>query len=78
MEKTTNKKKTSFYKTSQLNSKSDLIIILKKQISNYIIEKNYKIRTPMIFIGNGLNIFDNKSNYKIPWNFLLAKKKNKK
>jgi len=73
--KTTNKEKTSFYKTSQLNSKSDLIVILNKQISNYIIEENYKIKTPMIFIANELNIFDNKSSYKIPGNFLLAKKK---
>jgi hypothetical protein len=29
----------------------------------------------MIFLGDNLNIFDNKSSYKIPGNFLLAKKK---
>ena len=73
--KTPTKQKTSFNKILQLKYKSDLIVILDKKINNYIIEENYKIKTPTIFLGNDLNIFDNKSSYKIPGNFLLAKKK---
>jgi len=62
-------------KILQLKNKNDLIVILHKQISNYIIKESYKTRTPIISLGSELNIFDNKSSYKIPGNFVLAKKK---
>lgn len=69
------KRKTSYNKTSQFKNKSDLIVILDKHINTHVIEENYKTRTPILFLGSDLNIFDNKSSYKIPGNFVLAKKK---
>ena len=68
-------KETSYNKTSKLKNKYNLIVILDKQINNDIINEGYKTKTPIIFLGSSLNIFDIKSSYKIPGNFSLAKKK---
>lgn len=61
------------HKTSNL--KNNLIVILDKQINNDILTESYQTKTPIIFLGSNLNIFNIKSNYKIPGNFVLAKKK---
>lgn len=72
----TNSTKRSLYdKTSKLKDKNNLIVILDKQIKNGIIAEGYKAKTPIIFLGSSLDIFDVRSSYKIPGNFLLAKKK---
>ena len=68
-------KESSYNKTPTLKNKNNLIVILDKQINNNIITESYKTKTPIIFLGSSLNIFDIKSSYKIPGNFLLAKKK---
>ena len=65
----------SLKETSKLKNKYNLIVILDKQINNDIINEGYKNKTPIIFLGSSLNIFDIKSSYKIPGNFSLAKKK---
>jgi ribosomal protein S2 len=69
------RKKSSYNKTSKLKNKNNLIVVIDKQINNDIITEGYKTKTPIIFLGSCLNIFDVKSSYKIPGNFLLAKKK---
>ena len=62
-------------KTSNLKNKNNLIVILDKQINNDILTEGYQTKTPIIFLGSNLDIFNIKSNYKIPGNFVLAKKK---
>jgi ribosomal protein S2 len=61
--------------TLKFKKNNNLTVILDKEIKNHIITESFKTKTPVIFLGNSLNIFDIKSNYKIPGNFLLAKKK---
>jgi ribosomal protein S2 len=68
-------KKSSYNKTPKLKNKHHLIIICDKQINNNILSEGYKTKTPIIFLGSNLDIFNIKSSYKIPGNFLLAKKK---
>ena len=58
-----------------LKIKKDLIVILDKLINTNIIKESYNTKTPIIFLGDNLNIFNNKLNYKIPGNFLINKKK---
>lgn len=72
---TNSAKKTLYNKTSKLKNKNNLIVIFDKQINDDIVTEGYKTKIPIIFLGNNLNIFDVKSSYKIPGNFLLAKKK---
>ena len=72
---TNSTKKSSYNKTSKLKNKNNLMVILDKQIKNDIITEGYKAKTPIIFLGISLDIFDVRSSYKIPGNFLLAKKK---
>lgn len=72
----TNPKKKIFdNKILRVRKTNNLIVILDKQVKQDILTENYKSRTPVIFLGGDLNIFDIKSNYKIPGNFLLTKKK---
>lgn len=81
----TNKQDQPFFSRLQKQNVSDitlkfkknnsLIVILDKNIKNDAITESYKTKIPVIFLGRDLNIFDVKSNYKIPGNFLLAKKK---
>ena len=68
-------KKSSYDKTPKLKNKHNLIVICNKQINNSILSEGYKTKTPIIFLGSNLDIFNIKSSYKIPGNFLLAKKK---
>ena len=68
-------KESSYDKTSNLKNKNNLIVILDKQINNDILTECYQTKTPIIFLGSNLDIFNIKSNYKIPGNFVLANKK---
>ena len=68
-------KKSSYNQTPKLKNKHHLIVICGKQINNNILSEGYKAKIPIIFLGSNLDIFNIKSSYKIPGNFLLAKKK---
>lgn len=61
--------------SSKLKKNNNLIVVLDKQIKNDIITECNKTKTPIILLGSHLDIFDIRSSYKIPGNFLLAKKK---
>lgn len=65
----------SYSKISKLKNAINLIVVIDKEISNDIMIEGYKTKTPIIFLGSNLNIFDVEPSYKIPGNFLLAKKK---
>lgn len=58
-----------------LQWKSNLIVILDKSVNNNIIKKNYKLKIPIIFLGNDLNTLCTQSSYKIPGDFLSHKRK---
>jgi ribosomal protein S2 len=62
-------------KTPKLKNNYNLIVICGKQTNNNILSESYKTKTPIIFLGSNLDIFNIKSSYKIPGNFILANKK---
>lgn len=68
-------KKNTYQTALKLRKKYNLIVILDREIKGDVITESHKTKIPVIFLGSNLNIFDMKSNYKIPGNFLLAKKK---
>lgn len=64
-----------FMSKKPLQWKNNLIVILDKSVNSNIIKKNYKLKIPIIFLGNDLNALCKQSSYKIPGNFLFYKKK---
>lgn len=62
-------------KIIQLKKKSDLIVIIDQEIDLKAIEESYKARTPVIALNSDLNLFNYKTNYKVPGNFIISKNK---
>lgn len=60
-------------KILQLKKKSDLILIMDKELNNKALEESFKSQIPVITLNSDLNIFNNKINYKVPGNFILSK-----
>lgn len=59
----------------QLKNKSDLIVIMDQKLDQIALEESYSSKIPVISLNNNLNIFDFKSNYKVPGNFIFSKNK---
>lgn len=59
----------------QLKKKSDLIVIIDKNLDLIALEEGYSSKIPTIVLNSGLNPFDSKSNYKVPGDFVLYKNK---
>jgi ribosomal protein S2 len=58
-----------------LRKKNDLIVILDSSSNQNVLKEAYATEIPTISLNNSLDIFDEKSDYKIPGNFLFTKKK---
>lgn len=59
----------------QLKKKSDLIVIMDQELDFKALEEGYKSKIPVITLNSDLNIFNNKTNYKVPGNFVISKNK---
>jgi hypothetical protein len=59
----------------QLKKKSDLIVIMDQELDFKALEEGYKSKIPVITLNSDLNIFNNKTNYKVPGNFIISKNK---
>lgn len=70
-----NKQTLSPFQTLKSKIKYNLIVILEKLTDSNIINESYKKKIPIVSIGDDLNIFNNKLNYKVPGNFAFRKKK---
>jgi ribosomal protein S2 len=77
--------KSNFKQESQLNKiskqllelkkKSDLVVIIDQLLETKALEESYTAKLPIISLNNDLDIFDDKSNYKVPGNFVSSKSK---
>lgn len=71
------KEKNILTKISQrlLNFKkrSDLVVILDKNLNFVALDESYKSKIPIISLNNSLNPFDLGSDYKVPGDFLVSK-----
>lgn len=72
-----NKSQHSSHKISKrlinLKKKIDLIVILDYEFNNEILKESYLAKIPTITLNTKLDIFNLKSNYKVPGNFIHAK-----
>jgi hypothetical protein len=59
----------------QLKEKSDLVVIFDQELDNKALEESYTSRIPVISLNSFLNIFDIKSSYKVPGNYISPKNK---
>ena len=57
----------------QLKKKSDLVVVMDKDVDVDALKESYTSRTPVISLNNYLSQFDLKSSYKVPGNFILQK-----
>jgi hypothetical protein len=57
----------------KLKNKSNLVIIMDKDLDKKASEESYSSRLPVISLNSDLNPFDIKSSYKIPGNFIGSK-----
>lgn len=59
----------------KLKNKSNLVVIIDKNLDQKVLEESYSARLPVISLNSDLNPFDLKSSYKIPGNFPFSKNK---
>ena len=59
----------------KLKNKSDLIVIMDQEFEIKALEEGYISKIPVISLNSDLNIFDKKSNYKVPGNLVSPKHK---
>lgn len=58
-----------------LKKKIDLIVVMDKELNQIPLNESYNSKLPIISLNNDLNMFENKTSYKIPGNFLHIKNK---
>ena len=59
----------------KLKKKSDLVVIVDQMLETKALEESYTSKLPVISINSDLNIFDEKSSYKVPGNLVYSKHK---
>lgn len=73
------KKNTNLTKISQkilqLKKKSDLVVLMNKNLDNIALEESYSSKLPVISLNSELSPFDFKSSYKVPGDLSFYKLK---
>lgn len=65
----------TYKKLLKLKNSINLIVIINEGFNKAVSNESYLAKVPVISLNNSLNLFDIKSNYKLPGNFVNSKLK---
>lgn len=57
-----------------LTKKPDLVVILNNESNINVLNESYDVKIPIVSLSNNLNLYDLKSNYKVPGDFKFTNK----